>query len=91
MHDDAMDTLAAMLKPSDFYGEAHKILYSALLDRHERGLKCDCLTISHELGMTARVRWNRLAVWTESTSAQDHESERLGDAGTPVHSWQQAN
>jgi replicative DNA helicase len=50
MHDDAMDTLAAMLKPSDFYGEAHKILYSALLDRHERGLKCDCLTISHELG-----------------------------------------
>jgi len=30
MHDDAMDTLAAMLKPSASTGEAHKILYSAL-------------------------------------------------------------
>ena len=50
MHDDAMGVLSSLLKPSDFLGESHRRLYAALLDRHERGEKCDCLTVSHELG-----------------------------------------
>jgi replicative DNA helicase len=50
MHDDAMGILSSLLLPSDFYGDSHRRLYAAMFERHERGEKCDCLTISHELG-----------------------------------------
>lgn len=47
--------VAAVLKPEDFYGDAHRRLYGAILGLHEAGLRIDVVTLRERL--TAAGEW----------------------------------
>lgn len=45
-----MVLLSSILKPDDFYFEAHKIIYSSMLTVHERGEDADIVSLTEEIG-----------------------------------------
>jgi replicative DNA helicase len=46
---EVLDTLADMLRPGDFYREAHGLIYRAILDLYGRGEPVDLVTVSAHL------------------------------------------
>src|SRR5437764_10132375 len=46
---EALITLAALLKPEDFYRERNGVIYAAMLSLHERREPVDYLTLADEL------------------------------------------
>ena len=45
-----MVLLSSLLKPDDFYFEAHKIIYNSMLTVHERGEDADIVSLTEEIG-----------------------------------------
>src|SRR6266850_7614979 len=46
---DALPRVVEVLRPSDFYTEAHRAMYQAMLTLFDRGAPVDSLTLSEEL------------------------------------------
>ena len=51
----ALPRVVDMLKPSDFYTEAHRAIYSGMLALHERGEPVDLLILQEELRRTDQL------------------------------------
>ncbi|MDI3299637.1 MAG: replicative DNA helicase [Bacillota bacterium] len=47
---DALVRIAVMLTPQDFYKEAHRVIYEAMLALFDRGQPVDVITLADELG-----------------------------------------
>jgi len=45
MHTSALDEVAAILKPDDFYRTAHRVIYSAILKMRDEGRSVDIVTL----------------------------------------------
>lgn len=45
----ALDDVALLLRPSDFYRPAHQLIYEAILGLSRRGAPCDLVAVSSEL------------------------------------------
>lgn len=45
----AIDLVAEFLKPETFYVEAHKLIFSAMVGLHTKGLPIDCMTVVEHL------------------------------------------
>lgn len=46
----AIYTAAELLRPQDFYQEAHRLIYQVILELHDRGEAVDLVTVADELG-----------------------------------------
>jgi replicative DNA helicase len=54
---EALPRVVEVLRPSDFYTEAHRALYQAMLTLFDRGAPVDSLTLSEELRRTDRLQF----------------------------------
>lgn len=52
---DAIIKVGSFLVPDDFYSEAHRIIYRAMLDLHERRLPVDLITVVDELTRRGQI------------------------------------
>src|SRR5262249_14581889 len=52
---EAIIQVAELLKPEDFYREAHRAIYGAALDLYESGGPADFITLCDELGRRGRL------------------------------------
>src|SRR3989454_7710759 len=54
---DALPRVVEVLRPSDFYTEAHRAMYQAMLTLFDRGAPVDSLTLSEELRRTDQLQF----------------------------------
>jgi replicative DNA helicase len=54
---DALPRVVEILRPSDFYTEAHRALYQAMLTLFDRGAPVDSLTLSEELRRSDQLQF----------------------------------
>jgi replicative DNA helicase len=54
---EALPRVVEVLRPSDFYTEAHRVLYQAMLTLFDRGAPVDSLTLSEELRRTDQLQF----------------------------------
>src|SRR5215470_4819489 len=54
---DALPRVVEVLRPSDFYTEAHRAIYQAMLTLFDRGAPVDSLTLSEELRRTDQLQF----------------------------------
>jgi replicative DNA helicase len=54
---EALPRVVEVLRPSDFYTEAHRALYQAMLTLFDRGAPVDSLTLSEELRRTDQIQF----------------------------------
>jgi replicative DNA helicase len=54
---EALPRVVEMLRPSDFYTEAHRAIYQAMLTLFDRGAPVDSLTLSEELRRTDQLQF----------------------------------
>src|SRR5437763_5242242 len=54
---DALPRVGEVLRPSDFYTEAHRAIYQAMLTLFDRGAPVDSLTLSEELRRTDQLQF----------------------------------
>ena len=54
---EALPRVVEVLRPSDFYTEAHRALYQAMLTLFDRGAPVDSLTLSEELRRTDQLQF----------------------------------
>lgn len=52
---DAIATVVEVLRPEDFYREAHRLVYTAITDLFERGEPCDLITVTDRLRDLGRL------------------------------------
>ncbi len=54
---EALPRVVEVLRPSDFYTEAHRAIYQAMLTLFDRGAPVDSLTLSEELRRTDQIQF----------------------------------
>src|SRR2546430_2922358 len=54
---EALPRVVEVLRPSDFYTEAHRAMYQAMLTLFDRGAPVDSLTLSEELRRTDQLQF----------------------------------
>ena len=54
---EALPRVVEVLRPSDFYTEAHRTIYQAMLTLFDRGAPVDALTLSEELRRTDQIQF----------------------------------
>jgi replicative DNA helicase len=54
---EALPRVVEMLRPSDFYTEAHRAIYQAMLTLFDRGAPVDSLTLSEELRRSDQIQF----------------------------------
>src|SRR2546428_4512922 len=73
---EALPRVVEVLRPSDFYTEAHRAMYQAMLTLFDRGAPVDSLTLSEELRRTDQLQFiggpAALALLMEETSIAPH-------------------
>ena len=54
---EALPRVVEVLRPSDFYTEAHRAIYQAMLTLFDRGAPVDSLTLNEELRRTDQLQF----------------------------------
>ena len=52
---DALDVVIQVLKPADFYRQAHKVLFETISAMSSEGQEVDVLTLSHTLAKNGKL------------------------------------
>ena len=73
---EALPRVVEVLRPSDFYTEAHRAIYQAMLTLFDRGAPVDSLTLSEELRRTDQIQFvggpTAIALLMEEASIAAH-------------------
>ena len=79
---EALPRVVEVLRPSDFYTEAHRAIYQAMLALFDRGAPVDSLTLSEELRRTDQLQFvggpAAIALLMEEASIAAHLSAYTG-------------